>query len=348
MTENNYTYVPLTEPIPISKQKWPEGTTPLVSTSTLTYNHEPFIRDCLDGVLMQETTFPVRIVVFDDCSTDGTREIVKEYKEKFPNLFVTVLPHQNTYGRPERREALKPYFEARAVAKYIALCEGDDYWTDPLKLQKQVDFLEENEEYSEVVSAVKIYNQKTGEFEEKLRIPKGVSIEKDGYTYNLMDTLSGWITETASLVFRNIPEVQNELKSYVNGRDMTLHYVLLKQGLGFYFTDFTAVYRKHSGGIFSGNTIYNNINVAYKTYKELYFKNKDEFTRRVYLSYSLSLFNKGLYEGRGNISFRDNLILLFEACKLLRTPSEIKSFIGSFFPNRLKQKIRLWISSESA
>ena len=145
---NHYIYTPLSEPIPISVQVWPEGTTPLVSTSTLSYNHKPFIRDCLDGILMQKTTFPIRIVVFDVCSTDGTREIVMEYKAKYPNLFVTVLLPQNTYGKPERREALKPYFEARGVAKYIAVCEGDDYWINPLKLQKQVGFLEKKTDYS--------------------------------------------------------------------------------------------------------------------------------------------------------------------------------------------------------
>ena len=136
--ENNIEF--LKEPSPITEQIWPEGTTPMVSISCLTYNHENYIRDAIEGFLMQKTTFPVRIVIFEDCSTDNTASIIKEYEDKYPNLFSTFYQPVNTWGKEIRQEALKPFRKSLYSAKYIALCEGDDYWTDPLKLQKQVIF----------------------------------------------------------------------------------------------------------------------------------------------------------------------------------------------------------------
>src|SRR5690554_1573789 len=138
----------LKEPLPITEHQWDDDVTQFVSISCTTYNHEPYIRDAIEGFLMQRTTFPVRIVIFEDCSTDNTAKIIKEYVAKYPNLFRAFCQPENTWGKPNRREAGKPFREERTKAKYIALCEGDDYWTDPLKLQKQVDFLEENEKYS--------------------------------------------------------------------------------------------------------------------------------------------------------------------------------------------------------
>ncbi len=119
---------------------------PLVSICCITYNHKNYIHDAIEGFLMQKTDFPIEIIIHDDASTDGTAEIIKEYADKNPGLFVTILQTENQWSK-----GIKPsltYVWPRARGKYIALCEGDDYWTDPLKLQKQVDFLEENPDYS--------------------------------------------------------------------------------------------------------------------------------------------------------------------------------------------------------
>jgi glycosyltransferase involved in cell wall biosynthesis len=245
MTDKNYIYTPLAEPTPISEQVWPEGTIPLVATSTLTYNHEPFIRDCLDGILMQKTTFPVRVVVFEDCSTDATREIVKEYQTKYPNLFVTVFAPHNTYGKPERREALKPYFEARAVAKYIALCEGDDYWTDPLKLQKQVEFLESNLEFSGCSHSCKIKylernTEKVIRYKGKSEIDLGYYLKNNIF----MQTATLMLKKT---VIENYPLWTNGLFA----GDFVLKYIILSHGKIKHLEDVMSVYRKDVPGSWS-------------------------------------------------------------------------------------------------
>ena len=119
---------------------------PLVSVVCTTYNHEKYIRQCLDGFVMQKTTFPIEIIVHDDASTDDTVRIVKEYEEKYPNLFNNIYRTENWYSRG--KDIWGYLFDQKARGKYIALCEGDDYWIDPYKLQKQVDFLEGHPEYS--------------------------------------------------------------------------------------------------------------------------------------------------------------------------------------------------------
>ena len=137
----------LNKPIPITQHLLDDNNEQLVSISCLTYNHEDFIKDTIEGFLMQKTTFPVKIVIFEDCSTDNTANIIREYQAKYPHLFNVFFQKENTWKNPIRKKALEPFYEAHNQAKYIALCEGDDYWIDPLKLQKQVDFLEQNEDY---------------------------------------------------------------------------------------------------------------------------------------------------------------------------------------------------------
>ena len=130
---------------------------PLVSIGCTTYNQEPYIRQCIEGFLMQKTNFPFEIIINDDCSTDGTTEIIKEYEKQYPNLINAIYHSENQQSRGVRSVYFEYVFPA-ARGKYMAMCEGDDYWTDPLKLQKQVDFLEKYNEYSLVYSKVKVVN----------------------------------------------------------------------------------------------------------------------------------------------------------------------------------------------
>ncbi len=119
---------------------------PLVSICCITYNHESYIRDAIEGFLMQKTTFPFEIIIHDDASTDDTAKIIQEYANQYPELFVTILQKENQWSKGIRPSPT--YVWPRARGKYIALCEGDDYWTDPYKLQKQVDFMKENPDCS--------------------------------------------------------------------------------------------------------------------------------------------------------------------------------------------------------
>ena len=131
--------------------------TPLVSVCTLAYNHEPYIRECLDGILMQKTNFAFELLIHDDASTDGTADIIREYEAKYPDIIKPIYQTENQYSKGVKINATIQF--PRAKGKYIALCEGDDYWTDPLKLQKQVDFMEANPNCSLCCHHMKVYSE---------------------------------------------------------------------------------------------------------------------------------------------------------------------------------------------
>ncbi|WP_214815659.1 glycosyltransferase [Exiguobacterium sp. s131] len=111
----------------------------MVSIDCITYNHEPYIAKTIEGFLMQETDFDFEILIHEDASTDRTADIVREYEEQHPNLIRVIYQTENQYSQGIMVNLLN---EERARGKYIALCDGDDYWTDPHKLQKQVDYME--------------------------------------------------------------------------------------------------------------------------------------------------------------------------------------------------------------
>lgn len=132
-------------------EKYPH---PLVSIRTSTYNHEPYIKQCIEGVLMQKTNFPFEYIIGEDYSTDETRKIVFEYARKYPDIIRVITADYNVGSKANGRRCIRA-----CRGKYIAICEGDDYWTDPLKLQKQVDFLENHPEYGMCYTKVRYYYQ---------------------------------------------------------------------------------------------------------------------------------------------------------------------------------------------
>ena len=111
----------------------------------LVYNHEPYLRQCLDGFVMQKTSFPFEALIHDDASTDGSADVILEYAEKYPDIIRPIIEKDNQYSKHDG--SLMRIQMEYCKGKYIAFCEGDDYWTDPYKLQKQVDFMDANPDY---------------------------------------------------------------------------------------------------------------------------------------------------------------------------------------------------------
>lgn len=152
----------MNSPEQIIFHQWNEDLKPLVSIVCFAYNHELYIRNALESFINQKTNFRVEIIIHDDASKDNTANIIKSYVEQYPNLFNPVYQKVNQRSLELGRVTKMCFNKARG--KYIALCEGDDYWTDPYKLQKQVDFLEENSEYSMICTKYKKLVQSTQKF----------------------------------------------------------------------------------------------------------------------------------------------------------------------------------------
>lgn len=134
----------------------------MVTIRCLTYNHEPYIRQCLEGFIMQKTNFRFEAIVHDDASTDGTAAIIREYAVKYPDIIKPIFETENQYSKHDG--TIRRILDEHTHGKYVALCEGDDYWIDPYKLQKQVDFLESHLECGMCYMRIRKYYQKNNRF----------------------------------------------------------------------------------------------------------------------------------------------------------------------------------------
>lgn len=209
---------------------------PLVSICSITYNHEPYIRQCLDGFLMQKTNFKYEIIIHDDASTDGTAEVIKEYAEKYPNLIIPIFQTENQYSKGLRGFYAR-FIYPIAKGKYIAICEGDDYWTDPYKLQKQVDFLEANLEYGLVYTDYSRLNKDNLEY---ACILNGKTRKINSYEEMLQ--YAGFIVPCSWLFRKSIYERLDKIENVVDGSFVLALGFFMKSKIAF-INEVTCVYR---------------------------------------------------------------------------------------------------------
>lgn len=223
---------------------------PLVTIRCMVYNHEPYLRQCLDGFVMQETTFPFEAIVHDDASTDGSAAILREYAEKYPDIIKPIYETENQWGKGTISKTMDAAMHP--ASKYIAFCEGDDYWTDPHKLQLQVDFLETHPDYVICSHNYRLYYQDNQRFDKKsfydwLTKDKGNDLQS--VEYSLENYFDGWWTQPLTCVYRRglyIDEIKQ--KGYKSVRDDVFYYTVLTHGKGMLLLSEMGVYRIHGGG----------------------------------------------------------------------------------------------------
>lgn len=220
----------------------------MVSICCITYNQETFIRDALDGFVNQKTNFKYEVLIHDDASSDGTADVIREYAERYPDVIKPILQTENQYSKGLTNISGTWNFP-RAKGRYIAMCEGDDYWIDETKLQRQVDYLEAHPDCSLVFHSANVEVQGSAVTESMMRPYK-----KDRMVTpeEIIDKTSGYAT--ASLMFRT--EMVRELPEfYVNApiADIPLQLLAANMGYGYYIDEPMCVYRL--GGAASWTTL---------------------------------------------------------------------------------------------
>lgn len=272
---------------------------PLLSVAIITYNHEEYISQAIDGVLRQKTTFPIELIIGEDCSTDRTREICLTYQKKFPEIIKVLCPKQNL-GAHEN--FIVTFDHCRG--KYTAICEGDDYWTDPLKLQKQVDFLEANPDFAICFHDVTVI------YEDKNRQSHLLHSKKPKETAVFEDLAKENFIPTPACVFRsNLFKTFPDWYFEMSLGDWILHLLVAQHGKIKYIDEPMGVYRIHAQGAWGNNPVqkrlFDSIKVLENSREYFYPRGHREFTQTLkdtYKQLSISLFP--LFENGDYKNFR--------------------------------------------
>jgi glycosyltransferase involved in cell wall biosynthesis len=298
-----------------------------VSVWIITYNHEKFIAQSIESALMQKTNFEIEIVIGDDCSTDRTGAIVQEYEKKYPNIIRTVYHKENVGAYRNAYEDTLPLCRG----KYIAVLEGDDYWIDPYKLQKQVDCLEKNEKLSFCFHSVLIVN-----FREIKDTIVARKYFKDK-VFKLKDLIKGEgsFVPTLSILFRRslIPEIPGFLKSAPMG-DYFLTLILGDKGDGYYVDQPMAVYRKQVTGSWSENNNklsdqsllkqFKEIILSLNSFNDYTLSRHNKLVKNQLLNIGLDLYSKKVIKSKDDLISFGIVIKSLKIYFILRLMNNIK------------------------
>jgi glycosyltransferase involved in cell wall biosynthesis len=235
---------------------------------------------------MQKTDFPIEILIHDDCSTDGTTEIIREYEAKYPDLIFPLYEEENQYQQGKAAE-IDFYNYRRARGKYIAYCEGDDYWTDPLKLQKQVDFMEANQEYSVCFHDFQIHDERTDKWI-KPSYNMGRVLQEGGEDITTaMFLRNANYGQPLTMLFRKSNFDYLWSRQYKYYRDTHEIYHLLRTGKGRIIGFVGGVYNLHSQGVNTSLGIPNSAIITSEILKEIYLNNPTDIVIKDFIFSSL-------------------------------------------------------------
>lgn len=238
----------------------------MLSVICITYNHADFIEDALKGFLIQKTNFKFEVIIHDDASNDGTIDIIKKYQSMYPDIIKPIFEEENQYNKVTSVTSIAV---AQAKGKYIAICEGDDYWIDPNKLQMQVDFLEKHPDYSYTFHNAKmiwadgsLYRK---HFLPNYKVLKAVAWKNKDRTYSVNDVIELGFIPTASVVtYKKHWENRVFFCDDAICGDLPLRLYLALQGKAYYFNKNMSAYRTGNPMSASGMAFKSDL-TAYKT-----------------------------------------------------------------------------------
>lgn len=260
----------------------------MVSVICCTYNQEKYIAQCLESLVNQKTDYKYEILVHDDASTDNTTNIVREYEEKYPDLIKPIYQKENIYSNPNLsigRDFLYPI----AKGKYLAYCEGDDYWCDDYKLQKQVDALENNPECVISTCRVQFMNEageSLDEYRPEINHPIKAGVQDSSW---LLSRAPEYTFQTASFMINkglyfDFVETHKDLVE-ITGVSRALMYFMFSIGKCYFFEEAMSMYRVNAQGSWTIGQKNINNQVAHFKANSAFYKAFKEYLKEEYADY---------------------------------------------------------------